>query len=152
MIKNDDERREFFRGVSVAPDTLLEQWTARLYAGETGPSAEGIARRIVHDFIMRVWLDKPQSKVALAWLAEVFEQIYDDRAEPSTALLLPKRPANRPKGSAIAKAMDVAWWVNLAMERGYNEAEANKLAAERFACDVRHVRRMRKDAPTGRQH
>ena len=142
MIKNHDERRGFFEGIELAPDTLLQQWTDRLNAGEAGPGAEGLSRYIVHDFVMRVWLNHPQSNVTLEWLAEALEQIFDAGADPQTILRLPKRPANRPNGVAAEKAILVACWIKLALDRGYTEPEAQQLAAERFACVKRHVQRL----------
>jgi hypothetical protein len=146
MIKNDDDLREFLRGTLCADDVLLEEWTRLLKAGAVGAGAEGISRRIVDDFIKRVLLDEPQSKLTLVWLAETLDQVFHDGVDPKEAFRLPKRSTHRPKGTAVQKAIDVARWVKLAMDRGHPEPRANQLAADRFSCSARHVRRLRDDA------
>lgn len=77
VITNDDERKAFITPYSPADDVILAQWVKRLSTGETEPKSEGIARRIAHDFINRALLDLPQSKVALAWLAESLNEIFN---------------------------------------------------------------------------
>ena len=142
MIKNDDDLREFYRGVDSPSDRLLTEWTDRLNAGEEGTTAEGLSRAIILDFILRALLNRPQSKVTVTWLAGALQRIlnYED---PRLALRLSKRPRHRPAGARAAKAIDVAWWVKLTIERGYPEAEAQWLAADTFSCDIRDIARLR---------
>lgn len=143
MIKTEADRRIFFEGIKFAPDHLLEQWTARLRAGEKNPTAEGLSRAIIRDFIVRALLDKPQSKITLRWLADCLDKILDFE-DPRTALTLQKRAKHRPGGIGVEKAIDIACWVKLAMERGHDKTKASKLAADVFSCDVRYVWRLRK--------
>lgn len=145
MIRNKDELREFYQGIDGIPDALLEQWTTRLAGGETGSEAEGLSRAILRDFIRRAWLGQEQSPVTLEWLADALDRIlnYEDA---QIALVLPKRPKHRPGGLGARKAVDVACWVALTIDRGYSRGEAEELAATTFQCAERSIRRMRAEA------
>jgi hypothetical protein len=140
-----DELSEYFRGRSVIPEESLAEWIRRLTAGESGPKAEALSVIIIRDFISRVSLDKPQSKITLEWLADALEKILDFE-DARTAMTLPKRGKHRPAGVGILKAADVVRWIALTMERGYSEKEAADLAVNCFNCDESYVRRMRVQA------
>jgi hypothetical protein len=145
MLEDDADRRAFFDGVSFAPDHLLNEWTARLRSGERTPEADGLARAILRDFCLRQFLGRPHSTVALDWLADILSDILDD-AEPRSALGLLPRPAHRPSDGT--KAVDIAWWMSLAMERGYTRPEAKELATTVFSVDLKTVERyFKKGAP-----
>ncbi len=136
---------DFLKDCEFVPDTLIELWTCRLRNGEVGPKAEGFARAILVDFSLRAMCGRPQSEVTIRWLADCFDRLteYED---PYAVLALARRPPHRPVGHGVKRAIDVAHWVALAIQRGYTVADAAARAADLFACDVRSVHRMRKAA------
>ena len=137
MIRSKEELRAFYEGTERTPDHLLVQWTTRLLAGERGKAADGLARAILNDFILRQQLRQPHSAVTLDWLADVLGSILDHHAEPLAALGLSKRAKHRPADPQVS--MDVAWWVRLTERRGYTAAEAKEMAAALFHRDVKTV-------------
>lgn len=144
MIRNDDEKRGFLEGVQHPDDTLLEEWVSRIRSGERGPEIDGIARRIIHDFALREFLNVPQSRVTIAWLADALGEILK-YADPLHTLGVMPRPRSRPADPQ--RGWDVACWVSAAERRGYSRTEAIKLAAETFASDDSNIRKLLKKGP-----
>jgi len=144
MIRNDDELREFYNKevpVSHPNDALLLDWTTRLQSGERNAETDGIARYIIKDFQLRQFLGDAQSPVTLEWLSGVLGAILDHKDALETLGLLPrpkKRPADPQRG------WDISCWVAVSIKRGYKQAEAIQLAAEKFCTDESNVRKLLK--------
>lgn len=142
------ERKEalaaFLDGTERTPEHLLVEWTERLRSGERGKKADGIARAVLRDFMVRQWLGQPQSSVTLDWLADVLEEIVSSEAKPLDALGLLPRPKHRPADAATA--IDVALWLAEAEARGYTPAEAVQSACDVFHRDAKSIERYRRTA------
>lgn len=142
------ERKEalaaFLDGTERAPEHLLVEWTERLRAGDRGKKADGIARAVLHDFIIRQWLGQPQSRVTLDWLADVLDAVVSNEVKPLDALGLMPRPNHRPADAGLA--IDVALWLAETEARGYAPAEAVQLASEVFHRDAKSIERYRRAA------
>ncbi len=134
---------EFLRGTERAPEHLLRDWTTRLASGERGKAADGLARAVLRDFALRQWLGHPHSPATLEWLADVLSAVLD-HAKPLDAFGLMPRPKSRPAKPRLA--IDVALWLEATKDRGYEEADAVALAAERFAKDPKSIERYREAA------
>lgn len=134
---------EFLEGTSRAPEYLLAQWTERLRSGERGAEADGIARRVMRDFIVRQWLGQPHSAATLEWLADVLNEVLQDK-KPLDAFGLAPRPAHRQGDPTLA--IDVALWLAATESRGYSPAEAVGLAAETFHRNTKAIEGYRRYA------
>jgi len=142
MIRNKEELRDLYRGITHLPDYMLLEWTNRLASG-VAKGDELLSTHILNDFILRVVMEQPQSQVTLQWLADALNKIMGSE-DPRSVLRLPKRPRNRPPGESVGKWIRVVFWIKLAVDRGYSDREANEKAADLFGCDVTSIRRMRK--------
>ena len=138
MLTDDDGLREFFEGISFAPDHLLLDWTARLKTGDPDADTDALARAVIRDFCLRHFMNAPQSSITLGWLSEALSEILE-HADPLSVLGLMPRAKHRPADPQLA--MDVAWWVKLAIARGYLKADAMQRASDLFARDVKTIER-----------
>jgi hypothetical protein len=134
----------FLEGTERTPEHLLAEWTERLRAGERGKKADGLARAVLRDFIVRQWLGLPQSRTTLDWLADALDAIISNESKPLDALGLQPRPKHRPADAGLA--IDVALWVAETESRGYTPAEAVQLASEVFHKDAKSIERYRREA------
>lgn len=129
-------------------DSLLEEWTNRLLSEIDehadlrieGKVRAKLAQQILQDFCLRAWMDLPQSKYTLLWLAEVFGQILEDgKPDARRAFsLLPRREG----GPKQESGTDIALWVELTLRRGYTEKQAKQFAAATFHHDEKHISRL----------
>jgi hypothetical protein len=144
-MANDDRARqlEFLSGTERVPEHLLLDWTTRLASGERGIKADGLARRVIHDFVLRQWFGQPQSPATLEWLADSLSNVLDG-AKPMYELGLRPRPANRPGNPQLA--IDVGFWLAATQDRGYSAAQAVALAAEVFSKEPQTITRYRRAA------
>ena len=113
--------------------------------GERGKLTQDLARRILTDFCVRAWFNQPQSQHTLVWIADVLDEILE-KGKPDARrafCLAPRREGGR---DVLDEAVDITWWVTLAIGRGYSEPEAKKQAAAVFHRDVKHIARQRKRA------
>ena len=134
---------EFLKGTEHAPEHLLRDWTARLASGERGIKADGLARRVIRDFVLRQWFGQPQSPATLEWLADSLNNVLDG-AKPMDELGLMPRPANRPGNPQLA--INVGYWLAATQDRGYSAAQAVVLAAEMFSKEPQTIAGYRRDA------
>ena len=146
MIKNKQEFRQFWDGVTHVPEHLLHEWTERIRSGERGKEVDGYATAVIHDFWLRQALEHEQSPATLAWLADVLDRATEHRnpKELMAELGLLPRPRKRPPDPQ--RAIDVAWWLRSAERLGYTAKEAVELAAECFHKDVKTIERYRAQA------
>lgn len=144
MIFSDEERMAFLDGSVFAPDRLLDEWVARIKNGERSDEVHGLATFIIKDYCLRQYLNAPQSQVTLNWLVDVLQGIVDDHTDPLDALGLKRRAKHRPHD--LQPAINVAWWVRIAQERGYDIGEASDLAAALFVKDRKSIDRYRRQA------
>ena len=143
IIFDDEGRRRFLERARVAPDSLLTLWTARIQDEPDNPEIRGLTDRVIQDFYYRQAFGLPQSVVTLNWLADALDRLR--KHEPAEVVFpLPRRARHRPGSDSLAT--QVAWWVHLAVARGYSEVEATALAAEVFSKDVKTIARYRKQA------
>ena len=135
---------EFLNGTERVPEHLLRDWTARLASGERDKKADGLARYVIRDFVLRQRFGLPQSPATLEWLADVLSAVVLNHAEPLDALGLMPRPANRPGNPKLA--IDVAIWLAATQDRGYSAAQAVALAAEVFSKEPQTITGYRRAA------
>jgi len=124
------------------PEHLLHEWTTRLLSGEKGHAAHGISRAIIIDFCTRARLNKPQSNFTLNWLADVLDQILD-AGKPDVRRAFSLTPRREGGAAKADEAIDIAFWIKLATQRGFTTAEAKERAAEVFHKDPKHIGRQR---------
>ncbi len=159
MISNEDERRRFFDGVSFAPDHLIRDWATLIAAtwaaadpvdpkqdpADTRDNrSHGAALALINDFCLRQSLGEAQSPEALRWLAEALGRIVEHKDKDALRSLgLLPRPKHRPADGQ--RAIDVAWWIQAARDRGHLLKDAKELAAAAFAKDIKRIEGMRRD-------
>jgi hypothetical protein len=134
---------EFLSGTERVPEHLLRDWTARLASGERDKKADGLARRVIRDFVLRQRFGQPQSPATLEWLANSLNNVLDG-AKPMDELGLMPRPANRPGNPQLA--INVGYWLAATQDRGYSEPEAVVLAAEMFSKEPQTITGYRRTA------
>lgn len=127
------------------PDSVLLDWTVQLRSDQRARAADDdLARRVMRDFILCQWYGIPQSAVTLEWIAETFDAILSG-AKPQDAMRLRSRAAHRPRDAGRRIGVEVAQWLRATESRGYGDAEAVVLAAERFSRDAKTIERYRRD-------
>lgn len=155
MISNDDEWRDFYKGISHAPDHKIREWATLIAAvwgawTPTDPAQQsadtrdnrshGAALNIIEDFRLRQSLGVEQSPETLRWLAEALGRVVEHKdLDPLHSLGLLPRPRKRPPDPQLGE--DVAFWIECAGRRGYSESEAKDLAATVYAKDPRSIDR-----------
>jgi hypothetical protein len=144
-MTNDDRARqlEFLSGGERVPEHLLLDWTTRLASRERGIKADGLARRVIRDFVLRQWFGQPQSPATLEWLADSLNNVLDG-AKPMDELGLMPRPKKRPANPQLA--INVGYWLAATQDRGYSAAQAVALAAEVFSKEPQTITRYRRTA------
>ena len=159
MISDEDGKRRFFDGVSFAPDHLIRDWVTLIAAtwaaadpvdpkqdstDSRDSRSHGAALSIINDFCLRQSLGEAQSPEALHWLAEALGRIVEHKDKDALRSLgLMPRPKHRPADGQ--RAIDVAWWIQAAQDRGHALSAAKDLAANAFSKDLKRIEGMRKE-------
>lgn len=159
MISNEGEKRRFFERAGFAQDHLIRDWATLIAAtwGAADPvdpkqepmdtrdnRSHGAALAIINDFCLRQSLNEAQSPEALRWLAEVLRRIVEHKdKDPLQSLGLLPRPRHRPADPQ--RAIDVAWWIQAARDRGHSLKAAKDLAASAFAKELKRIEGLRRE-------
>jgi hypothetical protein len=126
----------FPAGVEFLDEATIIDWTVRLRSGERGKAADGLARRILTDFVLRQTYGQKHSPAGLAWLCDGVGDLMDGKT-PREALGLDRRRAG---GQSDPRRWQfVALWLIEAESRGMDPAEAVRKAVEILEREGREV-------------
>lgn len=139
VIFDDEDRKRFYANTVRIQENLLAEWIAEIESAELKGGVTGLALAVLEDFCVRTELGQPQSELTLRWLTKSLRRIIAGE-DAVSVLHLQKRPRHRPVESGI-RGFEIAWWVRIAIDRGYGVVEAKGMAADRFGRDVTMINR-----------
>lgn len=149
MSKPDPDKFAFLGDYEPTPEPLLRNWTFRLESGETGPAADGIARRLIQDFCHCAWTGHTPEPATLEWLANRLSGILDN-GKPAARQAFSLDPKPRGGAKQTGLHIQIAYWVAVAKYRGYEEPDAKKQAAALFHKDEKTIHRAWKECSEGK--